>query len=98
MIKPILVPLESLEAEEDNEPPSFEKLLDRVACPSVRMISPAFGLTSSPNPVHQNPYDPGSDLSKGMLQQRCCRIPLRGPGGGVLAFFPWHRISGSPWC
>jgi len=54
MINPVFVPLESLEAEEDNEPPSLEKRLDLFACPCVCMDSPAFGITSKPQSILQN--------------------------------------------
>ena len=62
MIHPVFVPLESLEAEEDNEPPSLEKRQDLIACPWLGMDSPSFGLTSKPKFIRHNSYYSGTEI------------------------------------
>jgi hypothetical protein len=87
MINPVFVPLEALEAEEDNEPPSLEKRLDLFACPCVCMDTPPVGLTSNPKFIRQYPFYSGTGFSGNRKQGQGFCIALCGPAGNVLTFF-----------
>lgn len=98
MIRPVIVPLESLEAEEDNEPPSLEKRHDLFAYPCFSMDSPSFGLTSKSKFIRQNSSCPITGLSINTQQGRCIHTILQGSTGKVLTFFPWSSFYGPPRC
>lgn len=98
MIKSIFVPLESLEAEEDNEPPSLDSGHDLLAYSFFLMFFPSFSLTSKPKLIRKNPFFSGHDLSGIMRLGFCCFICICGSVGEVLTFFPWCPFFGQPRC
>lgn len=98
MINPVFIPLESLEAEEDNEPPSLEKRHDLIARPCPGMDSPSFGLTSKPKLIRHNPFYSGPGFFRNSQPERCFSFALNGPSGKVLTFFPWSLYSRPPQC
>jgi hypothetical protein len=90
--------MESLEAEEDNEPPSLEKRHDLIVCPCPGMDSPSFGLTSKPKFIRHNPFYSGTGFSRNSQPERCFCFALNGPAGKVLTFFSWSLFSRPPQC
>jgi hypothetical protein len=96
MINPVFVPMESLEAEEDNEPPSLEMRHDLIARPCPGMDSPSFGLTGKPKFFRHNPFYSSTGFFRDSQPGRCFCLPLHGPAGKVLMFFPWSPFSGPP--
>jgi len=98
MLNPVFIPLDSLEAEEDNEPPSLEKGLDLLACPCVCMGSPALSLTSKPKAIRHLSLFSGTDVSRNLPQGQRLRIALSGWVGEVLTFFPWRPVCALPRC
>jgi hypothetical protein len=98
MIHPVFVPLEPLEVEEDNEPPSLGKRHDFIACPCVCMESPSFCLSSVSKFIQQNPFYSATDPTAISRQGQVVNIALRGSAGNVLTVFPRHSFSGPPQC
>jgi hypothetical protein len=98
MIKPVFVPLETLEAEEDNEPPSLHRGYHFLPDSIFHMDSPAFSLTTKPKFTRINSLFSGADIIRIIRQGLCFCISLSGSVGEVLTFFPWRPISGSPRC
>ena len=98
MIKPVFIPLETLEAEEDNEPPSFAIGYHFLPFSIFHMDSPSFSLTTKPKFIRINALFSGADIIRIIRQGFCSCISLCGSVGEVLTFFPWRPISGSPRC
>lgn len=93
MTKPIFIPLESLEAEEDNEPPSLiigHNLLNYLF---FHLASPSYSLTNKPNLIRKNPFFSRANLSGIKRQGFFFCISLSGSVGKVLTF-SWNPYSG----
>jgi hypothetical protein len=98
MIHSVFVPLEPLEVEEDNEPPSLEKRHDFIACPCVCMDSPSYGLTSVSKFIQQNPFYSATDITAISQQGQIVCIALHGSAGNFLTVLPRHPFSGPSQC
>jgi len=98
MIKPIFVPLESMEAEEDNEPPSLDSGHDFLADSFSRMDFPSPGPTSKPKRIRQSLLYSDADLFANMWHGQCPPPSLSGPAGEVPISFPRPRFSGPQRC
>jgi hypothetical protein len=98
MIRPVIVPLESLEAEEDNEPPSLDSRDTLFPYSIFHMDSPAFILKSKPKFIQNISFLSDTFISGIIRQGFCFRISHSGSVGEVLTLFPRSPISGSPRC
>ncbi len=98
MIKPVFVPLETLEAEEDNEPPSLASGYHFLPDSIFHMDSPSFSLTTKPKFIRINSLFSDADIIRIIRQEFCFCISLSGSVCEVLTFIPWTPVSGSPRC